>query len=467
MKKFALVITMVLFSPLSALAGHEGAPVAEGPVTALDKLTSLKSINGSVVQDRRSVNIQHWKTKNGARVYFVEAHELPMLDLRFIFDAGAARDGQQFGLANTVNNMLDEGTATRDTSAIAAAFEQVGANFSSSSHRDMALAQLRVLSDKAYRDPALDVFADVVAHPQFPEESLVRIRQGSEVGLQQQEQSPAVLASRQFYKLLYGDHPYAEPPTGIKRTLERITQKDLRDFHQKYYVAKNLTVAIVGDLTRAEAEEVAEKATQGLAEGKPAEKLPKVASLKKAIRFHQEFPSTQAHIYIGQPGIRYGDEDFYALDVGNEILGGGGFSSRLMKVLRQEKGMTYGVYSNFTSMRERGPFSISLSTRSDQMGEAINISQKILTDFVMQGPSDQEVNDAKAAIVGSFPLAVASNASIAGYLGMIGFYELPLDYLDLYLQKIQKVGREDIKRAFQKHIDPQKLLIVTVGKRNP
>lgn len=467
-KRWILVALSGIFSavPLYVQAGHEGAAVTAGPVTALDKLESIKNLSGKNVSGR-SFAIQHWQTKNGARVYFVEAHELPMIDLRFVFDAGGARDGAKPGLASTVNSMLDEGTATRDTTKIAADLEHVGANLSASSHRDMAVVQLRVLSDTQYRDPALDVFADVVANPQFPVAALNRIMQGSEVGLQQQEQSPATMAKRHFYKLLYGSHPYAEPPTGTKKTLESITQKDLVDFHKRYYVAKNLTVAIVGDLTRGEAELVAEKATQLLVSGEPAAKLPEVASLKKEKHFHQEFPSAQTHVLIGQPGIRYGEKDFYALDIANEILGGGGFTSRLMKALRQERGMTYGAYSGFTLMRERGPFMISFSTRADQMKEALSVTQNILTDFVKSGPTDDELKEAKASIIGSFPLSTASNASISGYLGAIGFYGLPLDYLDQYLVRIQDVSKGDIQHALKHHLHPSRLLTVTVGQENP
>lgn len=461
-----LLVLLSLFLPVAAQAGHEGAPVTEGPVTALDKLDSVKTLTGQAAT-RRAFAIQHWTTANGARVYFVEARELPMLDLRFVFDAGGARDGDLPGLASTANQMLDEGTATRDTSAIAADFERVGARFSASSHRDMAVVQLRVLSDPVYRDPALDVFADVVAHPQYPADVLARIRQGSEVGLQQQEQSPAALVRRQFYKTLYGSHPYAEPPTGTQSSLARLTPEVLRDFHQRYYVARNLTIAIVGALSREEAEAVAERTTQGLPAGKPAPLLPAVPALKQARHLHREFPSAQTHILMGQPGIRYGEKDYYALTVGNEILGGGGFTSRLMKEIRQNRGLTYGVYSSFTQMRVQGPFLISLSTRADQASEALAVARRMLADFVRQGPTDEELDEAKAAIMRSFPLSTASNASISGYLGAIGFYGLPLDYLDQYLAHIQSVSRDDVQRAFQRHVDPGRQLVVTVGKGKP
>lgn len=449
-----------------AQAGHEGAAVTPGPVTALARLQSIQQIPANP-ESRRAVPIQNWITTNGARVYFVAAHELPMLDVRLVFDAGGARDGELAGLANTVNRMLDEGTPSRDTSAIANSFEMAGASFSASSHRDMAVVELRVLSDVAFRDPALEVFVDVLAHPQFPEAAFTRIQQSSEIGQQQKEQSPAAIAGLSFYKNLYGTHPYAQPPTGTRTTLVKIHREDLQAFHQRYYVARNLTVALVGDLTRAEAEVVAERVSAGLPAGEPATALPEVEPLKKARYLHHEFPSQQTHIMMGATGIRYGDLDSYALSVGNEILGGGGFTSQLMTELRQKRGLTYGVNSGFSPMHAAGPFIITLSTRSDQTAEALKVARQVLSDFIRTGPDADAVREAKANIIGGFPLSTASNGSIVGYLGAIGFYQLPLDYLDQYVARIQAVTPEEVRAAMQRHINPDKMLVVTVGKGKP
>lgn len=446
-----------------AQAGHEGEAVSAGPVTALEKLQSLKQIPGTPVT-RRPVAVQHWQSRNGARVYFVEAHELPMLDVRLVFDAGAARDGDKGGLAATVNRMLEEGTSRHDASAIARGFESVGAQYDSGSYRDMAVAELRVLSAAAYREPALDLFADVVAHPQFSRPAFARIMQSSEIGQQQQEQSPAAIAGRLFYQSLYGKHPYAQPPTGTRASLARITPEDLRAFHQRYYVARNLTIAVVGDISRGEAEALSEKISAALPAGEMAAALPAVVPLQKARTLHQEFPSSQTHILIGATGIAYGDADYYALTVGNEILGGGGFTARLMKEIRQKRGLTYGVYSGFTSMHVPGPFSINLSTRSEQATEALKLSRQLLAEFIKNGPTENEVAEAKAGIAGSFPLSTASNASIIGMLGAMGFYGLPLDYLDDYVARIQAVTPAQIRAAFQRHLDAGKLLVVTVGQ---
>lgn len=470
MKNFRIMKTLRFAAGLAWLscaalvqAGHEGAEAMPGPVTSLGNLQSLKDMPRTV-EARRAFTIQHWSTRNGARVYFVEARELPMLDLRLIFDAGGARDADKGGLAGITSRMLEEGTASRDTAAIARSLESVGAEFDTSSYRDMAVAEIRVLSDVQYREPALEVFADVIAHPAFPEEPFARVMQGAQVALQQQEQSPASVASRLFYKSLYSSHPYGSPPGGTRETLARIQREDLQAFHQRYYVARNLVIALVGAVSRDDAAAIAEKVSGALPAGEAAASLPAVKALSKAVSIHQAFPAAQTHILMGQPGIAHGDPDYYALAVGNEILGGGGFTARLMREIRQKRGLTYGVYSSFSQMRMPGPFSINLSTRTEQSAEALKIARSVLTDFVKKGPDAEEVADAKAAITGSFPMATASNSSIVSYLGAIGFYGMPLDYLDKYLAHIQAVTPADVRAAFRKHVNPDKLLVVTVGQ---
>ncbi|MES2919079.1 MAG: pitrilysin family protein [Pseudomonadota bacterium] len=461
----------LLLLPLALAAGLAHASASQdagatGPITALENLASVKELPATP-QARRHFDIQHWVTASGVRVYFVAADELPMLDVRLVFDAGAARDGALGGLASVASRMLDDGTPTRDASAIAAGFESVGAEFGASSHRDMAVVELRVLSEPAFREPALEVLADVVANAAYPADAYARARKSSEIGQQQQEQSPAAIAGRVFYQGLYGDHPYAHPPTGTRESLAKITREDLVAFHDRYYVARNLTLALVGKVSRAEAEAIAERIGKALPAGEPAPALPEVQRLGKSRHLHRSFPSAQTHIIMGQPGIRYGSPDYYALLLGNEILGGGGFTSRLMDELRTKRGMTYGAYSGFQQMRAEGPFQISLSTRADQADEALRVIRGLLGEFVKQGPREAELVAAKANIVGSFPLSTASNDSIIGFLGAIGFYGLPLDYLDNYVAKIEAVTAADVRDALRRTLRPERMLVVTVGQGQP
>lgn len=449
--------------PALALAAPEGAPVTPGPLTALDKLDSIALVKDAPIPNRQ-IQVKSWQTMKGSKVMFVETHDLPMLDVRLVFDAGSARDGEKSGLASLVSRMIDEGTPSRDTTAIAAAFENLGASFNTASYRDMSVADLRVLSDSKYLDPALEVFTDVMANPVFPDAAFNRIFDGAQVGQQQKQQSPAAQASVLFYKNLYAWHPYALPPTGTADTLRTIKVENLREFHKQYFVAANAVIAIVGDVDERRAQQIAERISAGLPEGKPAPALPDAPALTRARHLHLNFPSQQTHILIGQPGVKRGDPEHAALAVGNEILGGGGFNTLLMKELREKRGMTYGVYSSFVPMRAQGPFMINLSTRNDQTAQALDLVRDLLRRFIRQGPTEEQVKEAKDNILGSFPQSTASNADILAYIASMGFYNEPLDYIETFPARIRGVTADQVRKALKSHLSPDKMLYVTVGQ---
>lgn len=460
MKKRWLLLALI---PALALAAPEGAMVTPGPLTSLDKLDSIRLVRNST-SPNRSISVKSWQTVKGSKVMFVETHDLPMLDIRLVFDAGSARDGEKSGLASLTSRMLDEGTPTRDSSAIATAFENLGVSFDASSYRDMSIADMRVLSDSKYLEPALDVFTDVVAHPVFPDAAFARIFDSAQVGQQQKQQSPASQASVLFYKNLYAWHPYALPPSGSADTLKTIKVQELRDFHQQYFVAANAVIALVGDITEKQAQQIAERISTQLNEGKAAPALPDAPALTRSRHLHLQFPSQQTHIMVGQPGIKRGDPDHTALAIGNEILGGGGFNTVLMQELREKRGMTYGVYSSFVPMRSQGPFIINLSTRGDQTGQALDLIRDLLRQFIKQGPTDAQVQEAKDNILGSFPQSTASNNDILAYIASMGFYSEPLDYLETFPDRIRAVTTEQVRKALKARLNPDKMLYVTVGQ---
>ena len=282
-------------------------------------------------------------------------------------------------------------------------------------------------------------------------------------GMEQEQQSPSAILRKSFYKALYGNFPYGSASRGTFESLNEITVNDLKTFYKKRYVASNLVIALTGDLSRTQAETITAQIDAHLSMGTPPEPLGTPNPLKQPITEKIEFPSTQTHILAGALGGKQGDPAFFALYVGNEILGGSGFSSMLNQVIRQENGLAYSVYSYFSPMAETGPFLMGLQTRNDQSARALALLQDTLTTFITHGPTEERLTQAKKNITGSFPLSIDSNSNILGYLGMIGFYDLPLDYLDTYNQNIMGVTTSKIKTAFRKHLDPKKLLVVTVG----
>ncbi len=407
--------------------------------------------------------IEHWTTKNGLRVYFVPAPELPMIDIRITFAAGSARDGEQPGVASLTSQMLTQGAGGLSADEIAQAFEDVGARIGTGALRDMSWLSLRTLSDPDYREPALEAFTKVLWSPDFPTADFERSRNQLLLAIKAAEAKPGKIASKAFYKALYGDHPYGSPVEGTKASVEKLGVDDLKVFHQRYFVAANGVLAMTGDLTRAEAEALAERLSSGLQRGEKAPPTPPVPPLDEAKEIRLPFPSRQAHVLMGQVGIERGNPDYYALYLGNHILGGGGFTSRLVKEVRVKRGYAYSVYSYFLLMQAQGPFQLGMQTRGSQVDDAVKVSRDTIAAFLRDGPTAEEIEAAKKNITGGFPLRIASNGDIVEYLAVIGFYGLPLDYLDTFTKHIEAVDGEQIVAAFRKHLQPEKMVTVIVG----
>ncbi len=406
--------------------------------------------------------IQHWQTSNGASVYYVPAPVLPMVDIRIIFDAAGARDNIS-GVAMMTNGLLEEGSGEMDADAIADAFASVGAQFGSSSHRDMSVISLRSLTQTELLDKAVSTATQLITKPSFPEESLERERKRMLIALQGKKQSPGAIASEAFFTALYGDHPYANEATGTEESVQQIKRQHLIEHHQHYYVGSNAIIAIVGAVDRQQAEQLAETLLGKLPAGEAAQPIPEVASLKQAELVKKSFPSSQTHLLVGQPAVKRGDEDYFALYVGNHTLGGSGLGSRLSDEIREKRGLSYSTYSVFSPMRQRGPFRLGLQTRNDQADEALKILTQTLEEFMASGPTAEELIAAKKNIIGSFALNLDSNSKIIESIAMIGFYQLPLDYLDTYTTKVDAISIEQIKDAFKRHIQTDKMVTIMVG----
>lgn len=412
-----------------------------------------------------ALDVQQWTTNNGARVLLVENHGLPMVDVRVIFDAGSARDGKLSGLALLTNSLLDEGAGGKNATRLAEEFESVGAQVSLESLRDMSYAGLRSLSDAKYLDKALETFSLVLTRPDFPRDAFERQMARFKVSVRSREQSPGEVAEEAFYRELYRDHPYATPVSGTLETLEQISLQDIKQHYRQYYVAKNASIVIVGDVDRAQAEKIAGDLSAGLQTGVKARPIPEVKPLTEPVTRYIDFPSTQSHIYIGQPGMQRGHADYFDLYVANHPFGGSGFASRLMDSVREQRGLAYSVYSYFSPMREAGPFMMGMQTKNEQAAEAIEILEAELEKYLAEGPSADEMKDSISNITGSFPLNLDSNSKVTGYLAMIAFYELDVTYLDRFLDDIRAVTGESAKKAFAEMIDPDRMVTIVVGKQ--
>ncbi|PWY54681.1 insulinase family protein [Legionella qingyii] len=407
---------------------------------------------------------EKWFTKNGVRVVFYSAMEVPMLDISLAFAAGSAYDENQFGLSALTSRVMNQGNAGQDANKIAESLADVGAQYGAEINRDMVIFSLRTLVDQKALPKAVNTFAQIINHPDFPEQAFAREKKQLLMAIEQRQESPEEVANLHFFQALYQQHPYAHPVNGTAETVNAINKNQVIEFNKRYYVAKNAILVLVGAINSETAHQLADQLTQELPEGHSAPPIPKATQLAKAETVNIPFPSSQTVIRLGQIGIDHHAPNYFPLIVGNYILGGGALVSRLAIEVREKRGLTYGIDSQFVPMSGKGPFLISLSTKNKQTKNALDIIQDVLRTYINKGPTDEEMNAAKQYLTGSFPLSLSGNRSIANILLRMTFYHLPEDFLDTYTDRINSVTSDQVRQAFQQQVNPDKLLLLTVGK---
>jgi zinc protease len=408
--------------------------------------------------------IQQWQTKSGARVYFVESHDLPMLDISVDFAAGSVFDTPaKSGLAGITLGLMRLGAGGLAENEISRRMADTGAQLGNRFDNDRGGVSLRTLTSRTELEQSLDLMARILQRPEFPAATLEREKARAVSAIGEADTKPETLLNRNFSRLIYGTHPYALRGSGEAATVATLTRDDVVAFYRRYYTANRAVVAMMGDVTRERAEAIAEQLTSGLPPAQTVPPVPPVASLDAASTRLVAHPATQSHLLIGMPGIRRDDPDYFPLFVGNYILGGGGFVSRITEEVRSKRGLAYSAYSYFMPLKERGPFVIGLQTRRDQVTEALAVVRATLAEFLANGPTDDELRKAQQNIVGGFALRIDSNRKIVENLAAIGFYELPVNYLDDFSANVEKVGVADIRRAFARLVDPARMATVVVG----
>ncbi len=405
--------------------------------------------------------IQQWTAPTGARVHFVESRALPLVDIQIDFAAGSAYDpAGKAGLAGVTRALLDAGAGELDEQAIADRSADLGAQIGGGADEDRANLSIRSLSSAAERDGAVELAATLLARPNFPADVLERERTRAIAGLKEALTKPATLAARRFNEAIYAGHPYGGNST--PESLAAITRDDLVTFHRTHNGAARASVAIVGDVDRATAERIAIRLTSQLPPAEAAAPLPPPPpSTVATLRIPH--PSAQAHILIGKPGMAREDPDYFPLLVGNYVLGGGGFVSRLTHEVREKRGYAYSVYSYFSPQQVAGPFQIGLQTRGNQTDDALAVVRQTLTEFIAKGPTAAELQAAKDNLVNGFGLRLDSNRKILDYVAMIGFHRLPLDWLDTYPRKVEQVTVEQVRDAFARRVPADQLITVISG----
>lgn len=428
----------------------------------MNRLITGVALLAATLAAQAGVKIEHWTAPSGARVYFVESRVLPIIDIQVDLAAGAAYDPpEKSALAGLTRSLLDTGAGDLDEEKIAGRLVDIGARMGGSTDLDRAGLGLRTLSSPRERDAAIELMRTVLQQPTFPAAVLEREKARAVAAIKEADTRPASIAAKRFSAALYPGHPYGLNAT--VESVERITRDDLLEFYRAHYGARRAVVSLIGDLSRSEAEAIAARLTEGLPQvpqpdgGLPEVQLPVRGTLRIA------HPAKQAHIHLGLPAIRRGDPDFFPLLVGNYILGGGGFVSRLTREVREKRGYAYDVHSYFQPQKLEGPFQIGLQTKREQANEALKLVEATLDDFLKKGPSDEEVRAAKRNLGDGFALRLDSNRKILEYLAVIGFYGLPLSYLDDFPRKVHAVTAGEIRAAFRRKVMPEHMVTVIVA----
>lgn len=400
--------------------------------------------------------------RNGATLLVSDQHSLPMVLVRVLIDAGARRDPEGLGgLAYLTADLLTEGTSTRSADQINEAIDFIGGSLGSSADMDYAYVGVRTLAKDL--DAGLDLLSDALLHPAFAAGEIARRREAVLATIQAERDNPTTVAARAFRPALFGREPYGHPVHGTEETVRRIRDGDLRHFYEQFYRPGRALIIVVGDITADAAQERVERAlsTWG-GPAAPEFRYPAPAS-PESLRIRIDKPVTQAAVFLGHRGIARDNPDHESVTVMNYILGGGGFSSRLMESIRTRAGLVYSVGSGFAANKDPGIFTVVMQTKNESVAEAIALARAEIDRIRTEPVSDAELDEAKRYLTGNFPLRMDSNEKVAGLLAEFAFYGLGFDYPDRYVERVNAVTTADVLRVAQRYVRPEELIEVVVA----
>jgi zinc protease len=399
---------------------------------------------------------------NGMQVVAVLHHEQPAVSVRLLVRAGGAQDPKgKGGVAMLTAALLDQGTTTKSAFQIADAIDSIGGGMGTGAGSDLSFVNVIVMKDSF--NMAMDLLADVVRNPAFAEEEIDRQRQQALSGLQVSQNDPDYLASVVFDRLVYGFHPYGLPNSGTAESLGGIGRADLQEFHSRYFVPNNMILAIVGDVTSEEAFGAAARVFGKWPRAEvPAEKTMEPPPPTRRVVVIDKPDSVQTEIRVGHLGIPRKHPDYMAVDLAFKILGGEG-ANRLHRVLRSERGLTYGASADIQTMKHSGDFVAETDTRTETTGEALRLIFEEYARLRRERVHERELADAQAYLAGNFPLTIETPDAIATQVLNAVFYELPLEEIPTYRERVQAVTPDDVQRAARTYVHPDRLAVVLVG----
>jgi zinc protease len=417
------------------------------------------------------IPIQQWTHSNGAQIYLVEAKTIPMLDIQVDWFAGSVADPvNKLGLASMTASLIDKGSKVGQRvileSETSDYLANLGASLSFGAGTEKASMRLRTLSDEKRRNELIKLATDILKEPIFDQKIVMREKARVISAIKESNLKPEFILSKEFNRQIYGDHPFGKTPT--VDTIQSITSADMMDFYKSRYAVQDAKVTIVGDISKQEADLIIGRLMSTLPlNAKVPTNVPEVKLFEKKSLEQKTIKishaAQQAHISIGMPTISRKDPDYFPMLLGNYILGGGGFVSRLTSEVREKRGLAYSISSYVAPGRQVGPFVAGMQTKKEQADLAVDVMRKTISEFVEVGPTEAEMIAAKSNLINGFPLRIDSNRKILDNVASIAWNDLPLDTLDTWTNQMRAVTREQVIAAFKKNLDVDKLVTVVVG----
>lgn len=410
-------------------------------------------------------NINFWKTKTGVPVYFIKRPSAPMCDLRVLFKAGSAYDGQAHGLSALTNNFIGLGTSDLTVSQSSELVDALGAVVRNDNNRDGAWVGMRMLTNTPYLDRSISLFKKLIARPRWTKATLNLAKSALITDIQQANQDPTKQAFKKMMHLLYVHHPYAHSDSGTVDSMKALTLPQAKTFYKQYYVRQNARILLVGDLTTHEAKQIANQVADVLPKGQPAKPLPPVISPKPLPRVaHLPFQSVQTVVMLGQLGLDVQSPDRYALSMATTILGQLPLTSILFQVIREQAGLAYSPVAMLNCLEKRGPFLVLFNTRSAETSRAVALLKKTVSSYIAKGPTQAQVKLAKDYMLGKFETQFISNQDLLEPLSTLALYHLPLDSWQKAMGAYKSMTPQKVKRAMHAHLSMQKMVLLTVGQ---
>jgi zinc protease len=410
-----------------------------------------------------ALDVKRTVLDSGLTLLTVERRNLPVVKVAISLRAGSLMEpAEKAGLANLAASLLTEGTETRTSREISEAIEFVGGSIGAGGGDDYSTISLSVL--KKDIELGFDLLSDIILHPSFPEDELNKKRERIKAGLKAREEDPGFVASKEFKKAVFGSHPYGRLVSGTEETLDAISREDIASFHSAYYVPNSAIMAVVGDISAAEVTALMERYLSGWhREDIEKNRLLPLNQKRERKTVTVDKDLTQATVKLGHLGVSRNNPDYYALSVMNYILGGGGFASRLMLNIREEKGLVYDIHSFFAADKYGGSFQVGLKTKNESANVAIKEVLEEIKRIRTIPVTDEELSDAQSFLTGSFPMRIETSSRIASFLVAVEYYDLGVEYIDNYPSYINSISKVDVMRVAKKYLDDGEFTLVVVA----